>query len=565
MTTRSADVVDCFHDALNTRAPDDASGLCTPDCTWSLALFGLEKEGDTAAQDVVELFSTLFEDVKIRQDSRRDGDASIMVEATLVAVHSRQLPGELYDLLPLGKRFSIVAREYFELRDGLIYAATLTVRVSELRAQLDPPRFTAFEGHPLSLTSLDRHLLIVGQSGSGKSYFMGTLMEELATKSRARLVVLDRAGDFLRMSTAADGVGRSGIPTSVYTNWLLSNRRDQPVADAGSDDVRVESVSVHSTWFTPHDQCAVLSLPIVPKYWTILGEAQKWIEHHLKQNNVPEYAILGKPFYDLPTLLHGCASLNDADSSFLPPSELLSIGALDAITDGLLTAHRNQGELQIGAKGADSEHVARTMEFDTPAKVAAGTGLQVIDLSSLGTEHARHVMMLAILRSLWATAVAQWWRRNEAKAADHTYARTPTFIFLDEAHHFVSQDVPESPIAMRVREAILELATEGRKFGLWLVCGTQRPTRLHPTILSETSNFVLMRTGSPLDLDLLAKHFDNDRIRFDLPGLKRREGRAYLAGEWAETGFDPVKTRKRFSYHPEGTLDPREWLPAKAE
>jgi hypothetical protein len=46
------------------------------------------------------------------------------------------------------------------------------------------------------------HTVIVAQSGSGKSFFLGRLLEELALKTRGRLVVLDPNADFRRMGDA---------------------------------------------------------------------------------------------------------------------------------------------------------------------------------------------------------------------------------------------------------------------------------------------------------------------------------------------------------------------------
>ena len=40
-------------------------------------------------------------------------------------------------------------------------------------------QFQAFEGNPKSFELLDRHLLVVGQSGSGKSYFLGKIVNWL--------------------------------------------------------------------------------------------------------------------------------------------------------------------------------------------------------------------------------------------------------------------------------------------------------------------------------------------------------------------------------------------------
>ena len=67
------------------------------------------------------------------------------------------------------------------------------------------------------------HTLVVGQSGSGKSYFVARLIEEILLKTYARIVVLDPNGDFRRLHVPS--------PT-VWTEHETSLRR---VRDSLSD------------------------------------------------------------------------------------------------------------------------------------------------------------------------------------------------------------------------------------------------------------------------------------------------------------------------------------------
>src|SRR5665647_1328314 len=43
------------------------------------------------------------------------------------------------------------------------------------------------------------HMLIVGQSGSGKSFLIARLVEEILLRTQARAVVIDPNGDFSRI------------------------------------------------------------------------------------------------------------------------------------------------------------------------------------------------------------------------------------------------------------------------------------------------------------------------------------------------------------------------------
>ena len=59
--------------------------------------------------------------------------------------------------------------------------------------------------------SLACHTAIVAQSGSGKSFFLGRLIEELTLKTKARCVILDPNADFRRISEVVDGARWKGV------------------------------------------------------------------------------------------------------------------------------------------------------------------------------------------------------------------------------------------------------------------------------------------------------------------------------------------------------------------
>ena len=84
-------------------------------------------------------------------------------------------------------------------------------------------------------------------------------------------------------------------------------------------------------------------------------------------------------------------------------------------------------------------------------------------------------------------------------------------------------------------ERLVQIAAEGRKYGLWLLLSTQRPSKIHPQVLSQCDNLVLMRMNSPGDIAELGEVFG-----FAPPAMLRAsksfiQGEALVAG-----GFVPV-------------------------
>jgi DNA helicase HerA-like ATPase len=54
-----------------------------------------------------------------------------------------------------------------------------------------------------------RHTFLCGQSGSGKTYSLGVLLERLLTETRLRVVVLDPNSDYVRLGETRDGADAS--------------------------------------------------------------------------------------------------------------------------------------------------------------------------------------------------------------------------------------------------------------------------------------------------------------------------------------------------------------------
>ena len=114
----------------------------------------------------------------------------------------------------------------------------------------------------------------------------------------------------------------------------------------------------------------------------------------------------------------------------------------------------------------------------------------VLDLGGFAIPAESRVAALATLDHLWA-------RREE---------RFPILVVIDEAHNLCSPE-PATAVERALTERLIQIAAEGRKFGMWLFLSTQRPTKIHPNVLSQCDNLGLMRVNAPRDLAELAAVF----------------------------------------------------------
>ena len=84
------------------------------------------------------------------------------------------------------------------------------------RASLEVGTLSLAEGVPFALDAggFDRHTFLCGQSGSGKTYALGTVLERLLLETSLRLVVLDPNSDYARLAETrpdTDAGGRGAL------------------------------------------------------------------------------------------------------------------------------------------------------------------------------------------------------------------------------------------------------------------------------------------------------------------------------------------------------------------
>ena len=82
-------------------------------------------------------------------------------------------------------------------------------------------------------------------------------------------------------------------------------------------------------------------------------------------------------------------------------------------------------------------------------------------------------------------------------------------IIIEEAHRYVQQDKDIEILGYNIFERITK---EGRKYGIFLGLITQRPSELSDTTISQCSNFIILRTLHPKDLNYIRDMVPNISI-----------------------------------------------------
>jgi hypothetical protein len=336
-----------------------------------------------------------------------------------------------------------------------------------------------------------RHTFLCGQSGSGKTYALGVILEQLLLGTDLRMIVLDPNADYARL----------GEP-----------RPDAPAEGAArlqELDVRVLGAR------TP------TSAPLRMRFATLPREAQA--------------AVLRlDPLVDREEYNHFIHMSVDSVSSSMsqganPGVQQVVAALAQGGPVGLALAQRMEN---LGLTDWEVWAVDQQSAFEV---VGEGARLTVMDLSGFRTPQEPLAVSLDLIENLWA--------KRET--------RTPTLIVIDEAHNICPAQ-PQSELHHALVERLIQIAAEGRKYGLWLLLSTQRPSKIHPQVLSQCDNLALMRMNSPADIAELGEVFGF------APKAMLQSSRYFAQGEALMAGiFVPVPGIVRMGARltPEGGSD----------
>ena len=366
----------------------------------------------------------------------------------------------------------------------------------------------------------NRHLAVLGQSGSGKSWAISSLLQRtVKLMPRAHIVLLDLHGEYGWRD--AQGRFHSAFPGDMVRHvdarsleipyWLLTYAelvdllidRTDPNASLqisfmrevlhtlrkkGNQDLQIDRLSVDS-----------------PVYFSL-----KDMYLHFKQANEQQFDF-GKtkgPLFGAfdEFLVRFQAMFNDSRYDFLfrPKKRMKSLDLEDLLRDfiGLGDPKRQ---------------------------------ITVIDLSPVPHD-VRPTVSSQIGRLAFEF---NYWNPQRREF--------PVLLVCEEAHQYIPREADLQHEGSR--RAMERIAKEGRKYGVGLCVVSQRPTELSETVLSQCSNFICLRTTNPQDQDYIRKLMpEGEQDLADVLTTLRR-GEALAVGEAI-----PLPTRFRL-YPPDPAPD----------
>ena len=338
-----------------------------------------------------------------------------------------------------------------------------------------------------------RHAVVVGSTGSGKSWTTARIVGQVAGLPNANAIVFDLHGEYgplkgkgirhFRIAGPGDLGKSEGIEKGVIylPYWLLDYQ------------------AIISLFVERGDQNAPNQVMLMAR--AITKAKQDFLEQKKKEDLLENFTIDSPVPFSLDEVL---GVLKHKDAEMVEGSSARGKqGPYHGKLSRLIARLENkQTDRRLGFLFKGGEE---TNEYDwltalcsalvggSKEKKSLREGVKIIDFSEVPSD------ILPLIVSLVARLVfslQQWMQRDK---------RHPIALFCDEAHLYMPHHTHDSS-ADEVSVAIFErIAKEGRKYGVGLVVISQRPSEVNRTVLSQCNNFIAMRLTNAEDQNVVRR------------------------------------------------------------
>lgn len=389
----------------------------------------------------------------------------------------------------------------------------------------------------IDYNGLLHHSLIVGQSGGGKSYLVARLVEEILLRTKARVLIIDPNGDFREISNPCPNIWskfesifnnikqlsesaniESYDEKESFFNGLKKRRFTYLVPGKdrkSSKDENVSKLLIHWDKLDEDQRRFHLDADASEDARLLMGlkaatENAKWVSSQAEAHfgfdlRGLQCAIASFSAQNIPMASYEYAKLLTKDNWL----------AVHAKIDSLLSQYSiwwSQtpiGAFQYNWKPKKNNQIRRPYglsDFIDGPFVKNPDNLTYWDalILSLEASQPSDTLLAAdvALSRMWYQSKRAWRAATQLIDMGDAAAnvRVPTFIVIDEAHNF-APDRSRNALTDRVTSRLLQIASEGRKYGLYLILATQRPTKLHRELVPECENGCVLRLQSKVETD----------------------------------------------------------------
>jgi hypothetical protein len=333
-----------------------------------------------------------------------------------------------------------------------------------------------------------RHAVIVGSTGSGKSWCVAKLIEQIAKLPMANCILFDIHGEYSGAGFKADGIQHLRVANP---------------SDLGKKGNLANDVLMLPYWLLTYEEMLAMLLDrsdsnapnqamLFSK--TVFNEKQKYLDD-IKDKDFKDSITIDSPIpYKIENVLNELKRLD---------VEMVA-GSTAAGKQGPYNGKLTRFIQRLEAKSQDKrlgflfqiseDELQLSWMNDLCCRLMQGSnlnikkaGIKIIDFSEVPSD----VLPLVIgLVARIVFTVQQWTAREK---------QHPICLLCDEAHLYIPERTNQDSASELGLKNFERIAKEGRKYGVSLTVISQRPAEVNRTVLSQCNNFISLRLSNAED------------------------------------------------------------------
>ena len=332
-----------------------------------------------------------------------------------------------------------------------------------------------------------RHAVIVGSTGSGKSWTVARLIEQVAVLPSANALIFDIHGEYKILADKIEGIEYLRI--------------------AGPSDGDVENNVFLPYWLLTYEEMIAMMLDRSDNnapnqartfFDAVIKAKKSKLETEGKTEILNNFTIDSPLPYELNNVI--TELIDEYDEKMIPGVRGEKQGPLfGKLTRFIQRLKTKQSDKRLNFLFSSNEELKKYEWFEDFGQKLMGfegnaKGVKVIDFSEVPSDILPLIIGL-VARIVFS--IQQWTKKED---------RHPIALFCDEAHLYISEK-PVSSVDESALKNFERIAKEGRKYGIGLVVITQRPADVNRTVLSQSNNFIAMRLTNAEDQSVIKRLF----------------------------------------------------------
>ncbi len=372
-------------------------------------------------------------------------------------------------------------------------------------------------------------VLVAGKRGSGKSYSLGVIAEELANldsevSQNVASLIFDTMGIFWTMKF------KNEKDADLLREWKLEPKKlsMKIFAPAGKKEeykernIPIDNVlALKPSELEAEDWIITFDLSMTSQEGTLIQNAIKKLKEGYNDFHIKEIK-----------------QKIEEDKNSSRETKNVAYALFNAAESWGIFASESQ-------KGT---------EISDLVKAGQTTILDLSVYSSIGSFNVRGLVIGLISRKLFEQRTDSR-KKEEIQSIQHgidylSYKQsreTPlVWLFIDEAHEFLPQDY-KTPAT----DSLIQVLREGRQPGISIVLATQQPGQIHKDVMTQADIVLSHRVTAKPDIEALNQIMQTyllESIKQKMDELPRLKGSAIILDDNSERIY-PMRMRPRFTWH----------------